>query len=95
MSLFYEDLEKRDSFGKLGVIVLKESKDLDILDRKSKYFKDNDIEILIISKLIPTDKIYSQCNFLIYDNLSKRSELEIMWEFARDKAFVKILFYVI
>lgn len=93
MSLFYEDLEKRDSFGKLGVIVLKDSKDLDILDRKSKYFKENDIEILIISKLIPTDKIYSQCNFLIYDNLSKRSELEIMWEFARDKAFVKILFY--
>lgn len=93
MSLFYEDLEKRNSFGKLGVVVLKEAKDLDILDRKTKYFSDNGIEILLISKLIPNDKIYSHCNFLIYDNLIKRDEHQIMFEFARDKSFAKILFY--
>lgn len=93
MSLFYEGLERRDSFGKLGVIVLKEAKDLDVLDKKAIYFKDNGIEILVISKLIPNDFIYSNCNFLIYDNLIKKDEFIILWEFARDRDFVKILFY--
>jgi len=93
MSLFYDGLEKRDSFGKLGVIVLKETKDLDTLDQKSKFFRENQIEILVVSKLLPNEKIYSNCNFLIYNNFLKNSEYELMWEFAFDKKFIKILFY--
>lgn len=93
MSLFYENLVKKDTFGKLGVIVVKETSQLDILSKKAQHFKDNNIEILVVTSLIPNDFIYTNCNFLIYDILSKRNEFEIIWDFARDKKFTKVLFY--
>lgn len=93
MSLFYENVEKRDSFGKLGVIIIKDTKDLDLLSKKSSYFRDLDVEILIVSRLLPNDQIYSNCNFLIYDSLSKRSANDIIYEFVTDKKFTKILLY--
>jgi autotransporter strand-loop-strand O-heptosyltransferase len=93
MSLFYEDLEKQDSFGKLGVLVIKDLTDLDLLTKKSSHFRDLDVEILIVSRLLPNDLIYSNCNFLIYDSLAKRTANEIIYEFVTDKKFTKILLY--
>lgn len=87
---FYQDIKKRDCFGKLGALVVKSDQDLETLPQKFSHFNSQGVEVLVISSILPNDTLYKNCNFLIWDTLQKNDPLTLIWNFAQDKSFGQV-----
>lgn len=87
------NLEKINTQGKLGAIIINSKEQIENIQVKYKYFKEKDIDVVVVSKIIPTDELYSNCNFLIFDPGFKKNPKETIFDLAKEKNYTRVLLW--